>query len=151
MVYTITDTENLLGGTQDSDANSVTNELNKMTLLPLEKKFDELKKNLENDKKLLQDELRDMRRQMYDTARQINKLCLIFSGAEVEKILNRKNPNIYIPVIQLLERYYDIYIPDWEIMDIHPLTKYNNGKKVPSVICKWNSRHDKSSFWYVIV
>ena len=149
MVSTITDAESLLNGSDG--AYSMTEELMKMTLLPLEKRFEDLKKNLENDKAHLQNELRDMKRQMYDTARQINKLCLIFSGAEVEKILNRKNPNIFIPVIELLERYYDIYIPDWEIMDIHPLTKYQNGKKIPSVICKWNSRHDKSSYWYVIV
>ena len=137
--------------TDDSllDDDSVTEELNKLTLGPLEKKVQQIIQRMENDKMLLQKELRDMRCQIFDISRQISKLCLFFHGAAVDQLLNKKEKNIFMPMIRLLERYYKIYIPDWEIGNVHPVSKFKNGEKIWSVIVKWNSRHDLSCYWYV--
>ena len=103
------------------------------------------------EKNALMSELIDMRRQMNQTQRQITKLSLIFNGPAVTDLLEHHRPNdLFHPMIKLLEKRYSVSIHDFEICDIHPLPRPRgkNGKEYgePSIIVKFNSRHDRSAY-----
>ena len=136
----ITDTQLLFGGT------GATQDFNNLSFGSLEAKFEEFKKMYLEDKALLTQEMRDIRRQQNDTARQLSKLCLIFHGKSVNDLLQNNKRNLFKPGISLLEKFYGIKIKDYEIHDLHPISKFVRGQLIKAIIVKFNHRHDKSAY-----
>ena len=133
------DTQFLLG-------TGATQDLNNLSFGNLEAKFEEFKKMYLEDKALVAQEMRDIRRQQNDTARQLSKLCLIFHGKSVNDLLQNNKRNLFKPGISLLEKFYGIKIKDYEIHDLHPISKFVRGQLIKAIIVKFNHRHDKSAY-----
>ena len=98
----------------------------------------------QEDKEKLKLELSEIIRRQNDTQRQLTKLCLVFTGPAVSGLLARHHSdNIFYPMIDLMEKRYNVPIKDFEISDIHPVQTHS---KHQSVIVRFNSRHDRSAY-----
>ena len=98
------------------------------------------------DKENLKLELSEIVRRQNDTQRQLTKLCLVFTGPAVSGLLARHGAdNIFYPMIDLMEKRFNVPIKDFEISDIHPVQSSKDAK-YQSIIVRFNSRHDRSAY-----